>query len=147
MARAIYQQLFFPNSASSSSQCAGHTKFVAHSAREQWGWSKEAWCERARWDSITTNMPGLYPFFGELCVRVITWHARDIFKFIMSQLLLTRTIFHYSFFFGKSFRQFYITLFAAFPFNLLALNLEFEPNTRRELFLRRLERVFSCARE
>ena len=52
----------------------------------------------------------------------------------MSQLLLTRTNFLFTFF-GKSFRQFYNTLFAAFSFNLFALNLEFELNTQRELFL------------
>ena len=54
------------------------------------------------------------PFFGNFaCV----W-SRDtraiFFKFIRSQLLLTRTIFHYNFF-GKSFRQFLYHVVCRFP--------------------------------
>ena len=70
-------------------------------------------------------------------------HARDhvtrarYFQIFMSQLLLTRTNFLFTFFslFGKSFGNFIPRLFAALSFNLLALNLEFEPITQRELFL------------
>ena len=77
------------------------------------------------------------PFFWR------TLRARDhvtrarYFQIFMSQLLLTRTNFLFTFFslFGKSFGNFIPRLFAALSFNLLALNLEFEPITQRELFL------------
>ena len=63
---------------------------------------------------------------------------RDIFKFIMSQLLLTRTSFQYTFFLARVFGNFITRCLPPSRFNLFALNLEFEPNTRRELILTEL---------
>ena len=55
--------------------------------------------------------------------------------FIIPQLLLTRTIFHYTFFWQEFLAIFIPRCLPLFAFHLFALNLEFEPNTRRELFL------------
>ena len=54
----------------------------------------------------------------------------------MSQLFLTRTIFHH-FFLARVFGNFHFIprCLQLFPFDLLALNLKFEPDTRGELFL------------
>ena len=63
--------------------------------------------------------------------------TRAIFSNYYVVLLLTRTIFCVFFFLARVFGnvRFILCYLPLSPFNLFGLNLEFEPTTRRELFL------------
>ena len=62
-------------------------------------------------------------------------HVTRVRYFQIYYVAIIVDTYNISTFFWQEFSAIYNTLFATFPFNLFALNLEFEPNTRRELFL------------